>query len=575
MRHATVLATVLMVALSGATVLVPKEAVALPTPGLNCQHQGTPLSGLLRYIPEPQETNDYVGYFEAKQCFEALNRAFPDRMELKSVGKSYGLMNRQTSQRDSFDVYIAEVTNEKSAIPFEDKVKVVLMLSIHGNEKGGREGGFRLMEDFVRNMGVARQPAPGFGGKTLFDLMDYAAFILLFPNPDGWAWDEPQYVDPAGCTYPGMYKRVNGRCTDLNRQLPTTGWQRISQADGRLPMRESEPTAYANVLRNYTNVAYAADIHGMLNPADGCAYGICGFTSDAAPTGESVYGHFVLGLVSAGQVDPREMLRSTRLANLLKTRLNSNPTFAAWHTAPSTSLWGGEYYSWSTVWDTIGYTDSGISGDWFLQDTGLNAPGMNFEMAYNHITFDSAYPGAAQAMNVYHVETVREIGRAYLESAVADVQTSIEVHGKKSAYLYNPKIVASGDDRPLDGWALTNPNDDPWDYSHVAYDAVPNEFFRDMVPYMKDGERPAVFDELGLGELKADTLAHYDNLIVAGSAVDAILADSAAHAVLEAFVEAGGNLVLTDESMTLLERVALVPAGSVNSFQKYAGMTLL
>lgn len=544
----------------------------LPTPGVNCQAAGTPAEGTVRYFPEPEQTNDFVGYFEAVECFEAMEAAYPERMEVRTVADSYGHINHATQQRDRLPVYMIEVTNEESTIPFEDKVKVVFMLSVHGNEKGGREGGFRVLEDFARNLGIATLPAAGHDDMTLYDLMDYAVLVFLFANTDGWVSDEPEYADPGVCQ-PGFYKRQNGNCTDLNRQLPTQGWQLVAPNSGRLSLNEPEAIGYAAALREYTNVAYAADIHGMLNPADGCAYGVCTFTQNAAPTGEDVYGHFVLGLISAGQVNPHEMLRSTRLANLLSDRLNDNDAFAAWNAVPSTSLWGGEFYSWSTVWDTIGYTDSGISGDWFLQDTGLDAPGMNFEMAYNHITFDAAYPAAAQLMNVYHVETVRQIVRTYLEAAVTDVQTSIEAHGKTTAYLYNPKILTSDTDEPLSGWAKQNTNDDLWDYEHVPYRAAPIDYFEEMAPFVKDGDRPAVFESVEASQITKERLEPYDNVVVAGSAVNLL---TAAHIqVLREYVEAGGNLVVTDEAMQLLADVGVVDEGKVGMFLKYAGFTLM
>ncbi len=446
------------------------------------------------------------------------------------------------------------------------------MLSIHGNEKGGREGGLRVIEDFVRNLGVAREGATGHAGKTLYDLLDQSVLLFHFANADGWAWDEPQYAQPADCGYPGFFKRYNGNCTDLNRQFPTTGWQFINPETGRISLSEPEPRGYTPVLTNYTHILYAADIHGMLNPADAPAEAIVDdFTDGTTPEEVNLYGHFVLGLISAGRLNPQEMLRSTRLAKVLDDRLNSDPTFAGWSTLPSAGAWGGEYYSWSTVWDTIGYTDSGISGDFFLQDTGLNAPGMNFEMAYNHITFDSAYPGAAQAMNLYHVQTVRQIVRAYLEAAVTDVQTAIEAHGKKTAYLYNPTVVTDKDDStPLDGWAAENPFDDPWDVNTIDFESTPNDYFRDLKPFMKDGDAPAVFDELLLADLSAERLKTYDNLVVAGSAAG-VLGDSHVP-LLKQYVEAGGNLVLTDEALKLLRDLAGL---DVDSFDKYAGMTLL
>jgi hypothetical protein len=172
-------------------------ASALPTPGVNCQTASTPAGANLRYFPEAENTNDYIGFFEFEDCIELLNAAYPDRMEIKVVGKSAGHINTATQQREPQNVYLIEVTNEKSPIPFEEKAKVVLMLSVHGNEKGGREGGMRVLEDYVRNLGVATQEVTGHPGVTGYNLMDYTVLLLLFPNSDGWVLDEPQYYSPA------------------------------------------------------------------------------------------------------------------------------------------------------------------------------------------------------------------------------------------------------------------------------------------------------------------------------------------------------------------------------------------
>lgn len=545
------------------------SAGALPTPGLNCQASGTPLPLDLRYVPEPEQTNDFIGFYEWEECMAALSAAYPERIEVKVTAQSYGWENSATMQHDTFPVYMVEVTNEESAVPFEDKLKVLFMLSIHGNEKGGREGGFRAVEDYVRGIGMATQDATGHPGKTLYDLLDQAVLLFLFPNPDGWVHEEPEYYSGA----PGlMYTRENGRGTDLNRQFPTIGWQFVNENAGRLAMREPEATGYATALLDYEHIVYAADIHGMLNPADGRVGDIGIYTDSASPNNEeNIYGHFILGLISAGRVDPQEMLMGTRLAEVLNDRLNNDPTFAGWSTLPSTGAWGGEFYSWSTVWDTIGYTDSGISGDFFLQDTGLNAPGMNFEMAYNHITFDAAYPGAAQAMNEYHVQTVRQIVRAYLEAAVTNVQTSVESNGKTTAYLFNPTVVTDLDDeQALDGWAAENDQDDPWDISHVDFEAAPNDYFRDLKPFIKDGDQPAVFDELQPEQFAPEKLSTYDNVVVAGSAATTLTESH--QGALKQFVEAGGNLVLTDSAFTLLEPLAGIQAEQLS---KYAGMALL
>jgi hypothetical protein len=40
---------------------------------------------------------------------------------------------------------------------------------------------------------------------------------------------------------------------------------------------------------------------------------------------------------------------------------------------------------WGTIWDTINYTVSGTLGDWFDSELGLDALGLDNEMALSHL----------------------------------------------------------------------------------------------------------------------------------------------------------------------------------------------
>src|SRR5687767_7049228 len=93
------LATALVTAWGGA------PAAALPTPGVNCQLASTPASGVTRYFPEAENTNDFIGFFEFEECIGLLDEAYPDRMEIKIIGQSYGHVNQATQQRDRQNVY--------------------------------------------------------------------------------------------------------------------------------------------------------------------------------------------------------------------------------------------------------------------------------------------------------------------------------------------------------------------------------------------------------------------------------------------------------------------------------------
>jgi hypothetical protein len=566
---------------------VPTSA-ALPTPGVFCDVSDLTLS---RLFPEAEQSNDYVSYEEAICGLETLVANHPDMIKRDVVAQSVGWPN-VAGGHDQFEVFVVRVSNYASELPSEDKLRILFQLSIHGNEKGGREGGLRIIEDLVRDLGHA-QKYP-----ELRDYLNYMELLFVFPNPDGWTHEEVSYRHADACYLSATgiatgdcqagetgaetqsFVRVNGHGVDVNREWPTVGWSH----EPYTAMSEPEAIGLIAYLQNETNLAYASDIHGMLNPADGttpvlaCTPGnvppdVGGFDPICmANAVAGAQGHFVLTMLPAGRQDPYEMAQSTALAELVKERLNSDPYFATWTSIPSVQgAWGGEYNDWGTVWDTIGYTDSGFTSDFYAQDTGLNTPGIDFELAYNHITVDNYYPGLGALFNAYHVETVREIVRAFMDQAALDIQLSVDAKGTRTAVLDNPTVVTNAGNLGVSGWAAENPADDAFDTAHVVYEAAPADYWKDLKRYMRSGDAPAILDIVQPAALSA--LANYDNLVIAGSASERILGDPAAISALRAWVEAGGNLVLTDGALRLLEPLGLAAEGSVDVYMGYAGAT--
>ncbi|MBI2078799.1 MAG: hypothetical protein HYT80_10600 [Euryarchaeota archaeon] len=572
MRAYSAVATI--VALS----MLASTAVALPLPGLNGETTNMiPVVG--RVFPEPLATNDYIGYKEAIAGLNFLNRTYPDRVEFIKIGKSVGWMNRLTNQRDPSDVFIVEVTNEKSAIPKEDKIQLLFMLSIHGNEKGGREGGLRVVEDFAKgNVGVAQEKP------DLVKLLDYFLLVFLFSNADGWTHDEPEYYGPGGT----MYTRGNANGVDMNRQWPTSGFM----ANDRSHRTVSEPeikAATEYLKDHYKNIKYASDIHGMLNPADdkGAPTPVSPGGAGGQPRVNQNFptqaqnwannkdkGHFILGMLPAGQLSQVETARVTRLGELVRERLSAHEFTRAWTTSPSLGPWGGpNFVRWGAVWETIGYQVSGGSHDWFVSDRGLNAPSFSFEMSYNHIVCDAMYPGCGAAMNYFHVNAVRQIVATFMEAATKDFQVSFEANGHRTAYVVNPKVLTSEQDRAPEGWSAEYPGDDRWQYNQTPYRATTNDFFTDFAQFVREGDKPGVFDALNQADVKAEVLAKYDNLVIAGSAYEQIRGSGVHINAIDAWVKAGGNLVVTDTALGLAAELGLVPGDSVTSTQTYMGYT--
>ena len=531
---------------------------AEPTPGLGCRaaEAGAPVP---RIVPEAEYALDYISFDEWKVCLSLIEKAAPKFVDVKVLASSPG-WNQVGGARLQSPVYWIEITNEDSPVPFEHRLKNLFVLSIHGNEKGGREGGMRVVEDLARGIGIAQEYP------DLRKYLDYQVEVFVFANPDGWTHEEAA-VNAAN---PGLgYTRGNGNGVDLNRQWPNHGWSDTN----RKSMSQPEIVSVAKMIKNYTNWFSGTDIHGMLQPSDGRPGDNTALVQGAQP---NPGGSLLMGMLSAGQSDPLKMLKTTRLAELLKERTDKDPVLREWGSAPQTGVWGGEVMHWGTSWDTIGYVDSGFTGDFIFQPHGMDAVDIDFELSYNHDVTNNHYAGLGMELNRLHVRAVRQTVGVFMDAAAADVHMSYETKGTQTAYLYNPKVVTNGDGDPTDilqGWAAENPHDDLFDFGHVAYRVSANDYFVDVKPFVRNGDKPGVLDPLRVDELTAEVLAKYDNFVVAGSAAEQLASRPAALAAIWAWAKAGGNLVLTDQALQLLESEGLVDAGKVARALDTAGYT--
>ncbi len=527
------------------TLLVPALSSALPTPGLNGERTEAVYG---RIFPDALETNDFISYREAWAGLAVLDERHPDLMEVHVVGESFGLLNRITGNRDRFEVFIVEVTNEASAIPYEVKAKTAFIMSVHGNEKGGREGGLRAIEDLVSGKGIVSE-VPGLAA-----MLDSQVVVFAFPNADGWVHDEAEYFTGQPCTSVpfacgGGFTRENGDGVDLNRQDATVGYLDQSPKAYRT-YEQPEIHAISGFLRNLTNVVAGVDHHGMLE-----------------------HDNFVAIMVKDGERTQQEIVENERLAEAVKTRMNANPYYAAFQDVPEIAdAWGGgDFAEWMTTYDAIGYSASGTGGGFVVQDIGLNAPGFTVEMAYNHIAFDDKYPGAGQFMNAYHVRATRDMVISFMEFASEKTMVSYaaSASGGRVAVLDTDYLATNaGDDlSSLSGWFTETDADDDLDILHNVFESSPREFWNDFEGYAATG----LLDRYDSAADLVAGLGSVATVVIPGSAVAKLTDDEASTAALKAWTEAGGNLVLTDDALQLLEALGLVKAGAVKRIQSYSG----
>ncbi|MEA3165163.1 MAG: hypothetical protein QOJ26_7 [Thermoplasmata archaeon] len=537
--------------------------------------------------------SDTFSFPEFEAGLRLLESRYPDLITVHEVARSVGWVNSATQAHDTFPVYMVELTNKQSPVPMADRQALLFMLSIHGLEQGGREGGMRVLEDLVKGIGIGGETVqdgaglptpiarPGLDGQvqTYQHYLDFMRVFLLFPNPDGWVHEEADYISgsvgqgAAPCT---GHCRGNGHVVDLNRQAPTLGWQNPN----RDPVGEPEPIGYYNwMLQQGIDWSYGIDIHGMLN-----------------------HQNFVAIMLPAASMTPQEMQRTFRLAETLNGRLNTDPHFDAWRNAFAAAESGQEaggtvclpagdptgqlgecplagsalaaagsstFAEYYTVIDAIGYTDSGFNGDYFSQDSGLDAPGFDLELAYS---IGEEYPSYAQ-INDYHVKTVREVVKAFMDAAALDVRISFETHGRRTTVVEPSFVATSLDDaKPTPGgWADTNAGDDLWDYGvNGGFTARPARYWEDLKPFVRAGDEPGVLTLLPATRLDAEALALTDTLVLPGSAIDDLETDPGKIAAVRAWVEAGGDLVLTDESLRFFDLSGLT-SGAVDSASRYMG----
>lgn len=528
-----------------ALLLVVPSAAALPTPGFNGAASDATLG---RIFPEALQTNDYVSYEEAIAGLQTLVEENPDRLEMLELGDSLGWENPATGERVTGKIFAVEVTNEESPVAAERKLTVVFFLSIHGNEKGGREGGLRVIEDLARGTGIAAEEP------ELVEMLDYQRLVFIFANADGWRHEEVENraanadpADPAMTLAPG-YTRENANFTDLNRQFPTVGYL----FEDYTPLSEPESRVMVDYTRSLTNVVAGADVHGMLQNTN-----------------------LVRMLLKDGEKSQQLLFENQRLAELYKERLNGNPHYDNfWASLPDQpGVCCGQVAEWAATFDAIGYSASGTAGAWIVQRQGLNAPGYTVEFAYNHLAFDNYYPGAGAIFNDYHVEAMRDITSVFMRFASEKVNLSVETNGLRTAVLSSAYVATNADDdkSAYGGWFAQNELDDAYDIQNNPFTATPQAYWTDLARFAKNGEAAGVVDSFDDPRALVSRLESYDNVVIPGSAyarVDKETADA-----LAAWVKEGGHLVLTDAALQLVPQLGIdATPGNKSAYSGYTDL---
>ena len=555
-----------------------------------------------RVFPEAENSLDYVQYLpdpatrfsEYQHGIEYLAELYPRWVSVFTLSDLYnepdavsiGPDGRRSTAKgdtgDGYDIFVVKLSD--NTVSDEGKENLLFSLSVHGDEIGGREGGLRAIEDLAmaaENGGTIADGVEGYESTTgvqpefheyeVADVLSKEAVYFIDFNIDGWVKGD-HFAPVSGVPdNVRLYTRGNWVGTDLNRQMPTVG----SINTSRNPLEESE-MLYGH---KFMHEVAAAGVGGQL------AYG-------ADIHGESQSRAFIDIMYPAGQFDSVKHRRLMSIAERTKsvvddTLFDGIQNMIEENTGGDAGEGIEDYGApgnvvptkparWGTVWDTLGYTDTGFIGDYLATELGVT--GMDYEMALNH----ADYRAHSRVINYPMFENLINGSRAIIKTAMAYAMTEREDFadfsidpGGEVGYLFDPRRVTDTDENgsgtlpgPLHNGVHDGIGQNGKPVEQKPYSASQLDFFEDEAPYIVGGIQPVNATTIAAS---ASSLNHLDTLVLADIVVPAegSYDPAAFYANLKSWVESGGNLVLTDRSLHVLEGIGFVPAGSVTDIKVY------
>ncbi|MDQ3914152.1 MAG: hypothetical protein M3323_02305 [Actinomycetota bacterium] len=570
-----VVAALLFPAAAGATPVCTDGYMGGP-PQATCGGRIFPEAAVARsyvqFLPDP------TGFREYQHGIEYLAEAYPRWISVTKLSSLYeddavsaGEDNVRSYEKDDtgdgHDIWVVKITDHR--VPDRGKETLFFSLSVHGNERGGLEGGLRTAEDLARAAGDGGTISDGIdnyetttGRKPKFHEYDVAqvlkreAVYLVDFNPDGWAVGD-HYHEP-----PLPYERGNGLGTDLNRQMPTIG--RINE--NRNPLQESEMFYGHRFMHRVASqgiggrMAYGADVHGEL-------------TSNA----------YVDIMYPAGEFDSVDHRRLMAIAERTKSVIDA--TLYAGIIDQIENAHGGNSGSpdedvptkpahWATVWDTLGYTDTGFIGDYLATDLGVT--GMDYEIFLNHTVPDKNWNVYLQENHINATRAIIKTAMAYALYQSKEFNThNVTVDPKGTAgYVFDPKPVTDRDRNGagrLPGPGQNGIGADGRKVRQRHYRATNMRWFADTSRLMPEPFVPMSTRKIARVRGYLDRL---DTLVVADRArprdkKGRVASPKTYFTNLRRWVEKGGNLVLTDRALRVLHKIGVVDGGAVSNVKVY------
>ena len=526
--------TLALVTASAALGLLAGPASALPT----CTTPGTELVCGDRVIPEPLQSTNFLqfdgpaesigGVLKAIEALPGASRY----LQVMTMAEATG--NATHVSAGGRPLWVVRVTDENVART--GKVQAAISLSVHALEPAGREGGARYIEDLAR-WATTEPTHPLYSGdvaKPVSEVLAKTEVWIGFTNSDGWAAGDLDSTDPG----PG-FVRANDKGADLNRDLATVGWYDRTGSRG-VAESESETRAWTTIVKSLPNLKTSADIHGELTTPNDAV-------SDL--------------IIPAGQWTPRRQEQvdqfSRRMIKTVERKFADDGVVLSnlFPFLPDTGSTPTKAANVAAAYDIVGYDDSGFMGDWFSQTQ--DSVHMDIEYFLSNLVPNNAWSGVVEQA---HVAGARGNIEATIVEALITDQVKATADLGRIAYVGDPNRTTSADGTGTS--VVPGETQKPYDVSRLDY-------FPELAKAFG-----ATIDEVSAADIAAGKdLSGYDTVVVAdmelpaGSTVSKLVYVKA----LDGFAKAGGQVLLTDKGLGLLDDLGIVEDSALTVDRTNAG----
>ncbi len=482
-----------------------------------------------RVFPEPIASVTFLSFAEFECGTALLAERHADRLRVDVLLES----------APGVDEEVYDVVMSDFSVPADQKERLLVMSSIHGDEVGPREGAARQIEDLLTGQNTA--------GLDVDALLAQFEIHWVFPNPSGWADGEGA---EAGNLF-GTYSREQDGGTDLNRNFPVQGYFAYNGANYFTP----EGSAIKDLL-----------VAGFEEELAGTSGG-WGLGTDNH--GQLTDSYLAAGLQIVGQFDYQKSETLATFADRIDDEMAnfiSTAAFAEFQLATQQAgMDNAGGYRWGTLYDILGYSASGSGIDYY--NTPGQVEGVGFatevtagkQLAANRYTYSGV-------LNQLWVDSIRAINMAMFKEALAPAVHTFELAGDV-AYIFDPARITDTD---ANGRGNEIDVQNPGGHTLAAYDVSRMDFFAELGPRADADVVPVTVADIESG---AVDLSGFAAVIAANDAMpeDAVDAD-AYFARLQAYAAGGGNLILTDGALEALPQlVAGISADDISMRKAYVG----